>query len=257
MKKSNKGILGNWIVRNLLLAAAAVLAFVLLVSLLLGIITQHGKEISVPDFSNLSFRESRALANSVGLKVVAKDSVYVRRLKQGVVYEQSPKAGSMVKRGRKVQLTTNTYVAKEVPMPSLVGFSMRQAKSELQRNGLVLGRLTYVDDIATNNVLRQMYNGREISPGEMIVSGSTVNLVLGLSDTDNRTFVPNLEGRDYLRALDLIQENSLNVGKVRFDSSVKTYADSINAVVYFQNPGPSESAVGMGAEVSISLRPKE
>lgn len=257
MKKEAKGILGNWIVKNLLLAIAAILAFVAVASILLGIITQHNKEITVPDFSNLSFRESRALANSVGLKVVAKDSVYVRRLKQGVVYEQTPKAGAKVKRGRKVNLTTNTYIAKEVPMPSLVGYSMRQAKAELQRDGLVLGRLTYVDDIATNNVLRQRYNGKDIAPGTMITSGSTINLVVGLSSSENRTFVPNLNGRDYLRAIDLIQENSLNVGTVRFDSTVKTYADSVNAVVYFQNPGPSESSIGMGSEVSISLRPKE
>ena len=38
-------------------------------------------------------------------------------------------------------------------MPNLVGLSMRQAIAELQSRGLVLGKLVYVEDLATTNVL--------------------------------------------------------------------------------------------------------
>lgn len=256
-KKESTGFLNNWIVRNVLLAIAAVLALVCAINVLLAIITQHNKEIEVPDFTNLSYKEASAVAKSAGLTVFVKDSLYVRRLKPGAVIGQNPKAGAKVKLGRKVSLTTCTYNAEKVPMPSLVGFSLLQAKAELHRNGLVLGKLIYVEDIATNNVLRQQYRGRDIKSGTMITSGSTVNLVLGLNPEENRTIVPELDGRDYLRAVDMIQENSLNVGKVRFDSSVKTYADSVSAVVYFQDPGRESEPVVMGTEVAISLRPAE
>lgn len=254
-KKKSTSFLNNWIVRNVLLAVVAVLALVCLINVLLAIITQHNKEIKVPDFTNLSYSEAYAAASSAGLNVIVKDSLYVRRLKPGVVIEQNPKAGAMVKRGRKVSLTTCTYNAEKVPMPSLVGFSLLQAKAELHRNGLVLGKLIYVEDIATNNVLRQQYRGRDIKAGTMITNGSTVNLVLGLNPEEDKTIVPELEGKDYLKALDMIQENSLNAGRVRFDSSVKTYADSVSAVVYFQDPGRDSEPVVMGTEISISLRP--
>lgn len=254
-KKESTGFLNNWIVRNVLLALVAVLALVCLINVLLAIITQHNKEIKVPDFTNLSYSEAYAAASSAGLTVVVKDSLYVRRLRPGVVIEQNPKAGAMVKHGRKVSLTTCTYNAEKVPMPSLVGFSLLQAKAELHRNGLVLGKLIYVEDIATNNVLRQQYRGRDIKAGTMITNGSTVNLVLGLNPEEDKTIVPELEGKDYLKALDMIQENSLNAGRVRFDSSVKTYADSVSAVVYFQDPGRDSEPVVMGTEISISLRP--
>ena len=52
-----------------------------------------------------------------------------------------------------------------------------------------------------------------------------------------KTFVPDLVGQQYQRAVDVLQESSLNVGRLVFDASVKDYADSTAAVVYSQNPG--------------------
>lgn len=254
MRGKSKGILGNWIVRNIVLAILAVLALVLVVSILLAMITQHNREIEVPDFSNLTFKEASVVASSAGLRVVNQDSLYIRRLKKGVVYSQNPAAGSMVKRGRRVQLSTNTFTAKKIPMPALVGFSMRQAKAELQRNGLVLGKLVYVSDIATNYVLGQKLRGRDIAAGKMVESGSTIDLVVGLSDSERMTVVPDLIGKPYQRAVDLILENSLNTGRIRFDATVKTYADSLNAVVYSQSPGGDAGSILMGSQVSLRLK---
>lgn len=149
---------------------------------------------------------------------------------------QTPKAGEHVKEGRKIRLSVNTLKPKMVSMPSLVGISLRQAKAELQRNGLVLGKLVYVRDLATNNVISQQRFGRELLPGTPVPSGATINLVLGLSETDEMTFIPDLIGRRYQQAVDAVQESSLNIGSLVFDSSVTNYADSLNAFVYSQTP---------------------
>ncbi len=247
-----KSILSNWIVRNILLAVVFVAAVVLLASVLLSAVTQHGREIVVPDFTNMTWQEARKAASDAHVKILVTDSVYVKRLKPGAVYLQTPKAGEHVKRGRRIRLTTNTTVPKEVVIPALVGFSMRQAKAELVRNGLVLGRLIYVRDIATNNVLRQQRGGVDIKAGTRVASGTTINLVVGLSPNDNMTYVPKLIGKQYLHAVDLIQEGSLNVGALHFDETVKSYADSVSAVVYQQRPSGSDK-VRMGSEVTMSL----
>lgn len=247
-----KQIWDNWIVRNLILAVAAVLVFVTLVSIFLSLGTQHGREIEVPDFTNLTWSEARKVASDRGVRVILADSVYVKRLKPGVVYLQTPEAGAHVKRGRRVRLTTNTLVPKEVEMPSLVGYSMRQAKAELARHGLTLGRLIYTRDIATNSVLHQQRGGVDIKPGTVLASGTTINLVLGLNPSDNMTYVPKLIGKQYLPAVDQTLESSLNVGRLRFDETVRTYADSVSAFVYQQRPAASEK-VRMGTEVTLSL----
>ncbi|MBR5724761.1 MAG: PASTA domain-containing protein [Bacteroidales bacterium] len=247
-----KGIFKNWIVRNLLLALAFVLALVLVLNLLLNLGTQHNREIVVPDFTNLTWSEARSAASDAGVRILLTDSVYVKRLRPGVVYLQTPEAGSRVKRGRRVRLTCNTMVPKEVVMPSLVGYSMKQAKAELARTGLTLGRLIYTRDIATNSVLRQQRGGVDIKAGTRLASGTTINLVVGLNPNDNMTYVPKLIGKQYLPAVDQTLESSLNVGKLHFDETVKTYADSVSAFVYQQRPAASEK-LRMGTEVTMSL----
>ena len=254
-EKENKktGILGNWIVRNILWAIAFFVALLLVAKVGLNVITNHGQMIEVPDLTNLTFEQARKEAGRKGLKVEIADSIFVRRMAKGAVYSQNPKAGAQVKRGRRIMLTINALHAKKVSMPNLVGYSMRQAKAELNSRGLALGKLIYVNDIATNNVLRQIYNNREIRPGKQIETGSEIDLQVGLNPSDNITYVPNVKGMKYLRAVDAIHDNSLNLGRVVFDKTVKNYTDSLNATVYKQTPGASKSPLLMGSEVTINL----
>lgn len=248
-----KGILGNWIVKNLVWAVVFVLALVLAVTVVLGVFTHHGQKIAVPDMTNLTVAEATRLAEDNGIVALVTDSVYVRRMEKGAVYSQNPKAGMTVKKGRKIRLTINAVVPKQVTMPDLVGLSMRQAKAELASRGLALGQLVYVSDIATNNVLKQVYRNREIKAGTTVPSGAVVDLVVGLNSEDSKTFIPNVVGMKYLRAVDVIHDNSLNINRLTFDAAVKTYSDSLNAVVTSQAPGASSLPVPMGQDVSLRL----
>ena len=253
VKKNKTGILGNWIVRNLL---GAVVFFALLVigaTIALSVVTHHGQSIEVPDLTSMSVQEASREASKNHLRVEVTDSIYVRRMEKGAVYSQNPKAGSLVKKGRRIMLTINAKHAKKVSMPNLVGYSMRQAKAELNSRGLALGKLIYVNDIATNNVLRQIYRNREIRPGVQIETGSAIDLQVGLNPSDNMTYVPNVKGMKYMRAVDAIHDNSLNIGRVVFDKTVKNYTDSLNATVYKQTPAASKSPILMGSDVTIQL----
>ncbi len=252
-----QGFLGNWIVKNLIWAVVFIVGLLVVVNIFLSVVTQHGKEISVPDFTNMTFSEAGYTAAHAGVKVQVVDSVYVRRMQRGAVFSQNPVAGSKVKKGRRVLLTINAVVPKKVMMPLLEGYSMRQAKAELTSRGLALGRLIYVNDMATNNVLRQLYKNKEIKAGTPIESGSSIDLVVGLSSEDSRTYAPNVVGMKYLRALDAIHDNSLNVTKVTFDKSVRDYSDSLNAVVYEQHPAASQVPLTMGAGVTLLLTTEE
>ena len=243
----------NWIVRNLFGAVIFFAALLLAATVLLGIITHHGQTIEVPDLTSMSVNEARHQASRKSLKVEVIDSIYVRRMEKGAVYSQNPKPGAQVKKGRRIMLTINAMNAKKVSVPNLVGYSMRQAKAELNARGLALGKLMYVNDIATNNVLKQFYRNREIRPGRQVESGSEIDLQVGLNPSDNLTYVPNVKGMKYLRAVDAVHDNSLNLGRVIFDKTVKNYTDSLNAVVYKQTPAASRSPLLMGSDVTIHL----
>ena len=242
------------LVRNLVIAAALVVVMIVGAMIFLNVVTQHNKEISVPDFSNMTVVEAEHAADQAGVRVEVKDSVFVKRMKRGAVYRQNPVAGAKVKNGRRVVLTINAVNAKKVTMPNLVGLSLRQAKAELMSRGLVLNRLVYVQDMATNNVIKQLKGAREIEPGTMIDSESKIDLVLGLNDLDNVTYVPDVTGLKNLSAVEAIYDHSLNIKDLKFDETVKDYEDSLNAMVYRQMPEPSDSvSVAMGDEVMLYM----
>ena len=242
------------LVRNLVVAVVLVVVMLVGAMIFLNVVTQHNKEISVPDFSNMTVVEAEQAADKAGVRVEVKDSVFVKRMKRGAVYRQNPVAGAKVKDGRRVVLTINAVNAKKVTMPNLVGLSLRQAKAELMSRGLVLNRLVYVQDMATNNVIKQIRGAREIEPGTMIDSESKIDLVLGLNDLDNVTYVPDVTGLKNLSAVEAIYDHSLNIKDLKFDETVKDYDDSLNAMVYRQMPEPSDSvSVAMGDEVMLYM----
>ena len=239
----------NWIVKNLL---GAVIFFVLLLvgaAVGLNLITRHGKTVTAPDFTNLSVQDAESLAKEAGVGVKVVDSVFVKRLPGGVVYRQIPQAGANVKKGRSIFLTINSVVPRKVVMPNLYGYSVTEARAELKNRGLNLGKLNYVRDIATNTVLGQYCGGVELSAGDLVVNGSDIDLKVG--SEDNTTVVPRLIGMKYVSAVDAIHDRFLNTGKVVFDADIKTYADSVDALVYKQDAlGATRN---LGAPVNIYL----
>lgn len=251
---SSNGFFSNWIVRNILWAVIVVAILVIGSQIFLALYTRHGNEISVPDLTALSQDDAARMAELMKMRVEVVDSIYVKRMPRGSVVRQEPAPGVMVKEGRRIQLTLNAVAPKKIPMPNLVGYSYRSAMAELSARGLEVGKLIYVADIATNNVLSQLYRNSEIRPGAMIPCESQIDLVLGLDASDSFTVVPNLNGTKCRRAIDLIHESSLNVGSVVYDRSVRTYSDSLNAVVYRQNPPAATSGIVKGRTVSIYLK---
>lgn len=251
-----KSFFTHWIVRNVIGAIVAIAVFVLAAHVILNLATHHGQEIEVPDFSHMSVAQAEQVAKDAKIRIEVTDSVFVRKMGRGLVFSQVPKAGSKVKEGRRIMLTINAVAAKKVSMPDLVGYSMRQAKAELLSKGLLLGRLIYEEDMATNNVLRQLYRGHNIDEGRKIETGSEIDLVVGLG-SDDQTYVPDLIGMKYMRAVDAVHDNSLNVARLRFDQSVKTYSDSLDAVVYKQEPMPSDISTTMGSGVTLYLSNKQ
>ena len=253
-KTEKKGFFSNWIVRNLLIALFLVVVLVVGAMVFLNVVTKHNQELVVPDFSNMTVSEAEYAAEQAGMRVEVTDSVYAKRMRKGAVRDQNPSPGARVKEGRRISLTINALNAKKVTMPNLVGLSMRQAMAELQSRGLVLGKLIYVEDLATNNVIRQLRGNRQIEPGRTVETETVIDLVVGLNpDSDASTFIPDVTGKRYLTAVDAVHKQSLNIRILKFDESVKNYDDSLNAVVYRQAPEPSPEPITLGNDVSLYL----
>jgi beta-lactam-binding protein with PASTA domain len=243
-----------WITNFAVAAVAYLLLFLVVKYPALCIFTRHGQVLKMPDFTNMSLPEAHNLAKSYNMELMVTDSVFVNYRPRGVVFRQNPKSGTPVKKNRHVFITINSVVLRNVEMPNVVGYSLRQAKAVLASKNLHVGKLNYTADIATNNVLRQNYRGATIATGTDIPVESYIDLDLGISTYSERTIIPQLTGYTFVEAKDALVEASLNSGTIHYDSTVDAYADSLFAKVYKQLPVFSDSNVWtLGLQVDLWL----
>ena len=196
----------HWFLMELYKAAGILLALLIVVIILLKIITRHNSEFEVPDFAGMTMQDAQEVANDSHLRLEVTDSVFLPKMGRGIIFRQNPHTGSMVKKNRRILITINSIMPKQVVMPSLIGYSLRQAKAELVERQLNVGKLIYVPDMATNNVLSQTIDGRYIPSGSSIESGSEVDLQLGNSGGES-TFIPNVLGFSLITAKDVLIDN--------------------------------------------------
>ena len=240
---------------NLIGAVISIIALILILQFLLGRGTRHGEEIAVPDFYGLPLEDASVLAQKNDVILDVTDSVYVTSVAKGAVFSQNPLAGEKVKSGRRILITINAHKAKTVEAPLLVGLSLRGAKTAIIGRGLTVGRLKYVEDMATNYVLEQRCKGRNVRPGTRIEAGSRIDLVLGVNPEEDFTLIPNLKGLSFDEAADMLFENSLNLQSAVYDDSVVSASDSVKAFVYMQRPsyGGGHFGLGTGVEIFMTL----
>lgn len=242
------------------LAIAIAVGFALLFGTFgwMNIYTHHGEALPVPDFKGLTLQEAEQLAKDKKLLIEITDSVFLPDKKRGSVIAQSPNPDFKVKENRSIFLTMNAFYPERVQIPDLIGVSIRQADSYLQTFGLKVGKIKYVPDIGKNVVLKQNYKGKLIKPGTWIEKGSSIDLVLGKGETDEKATVPNLIGMNYQAAIAELGNATLNIGAVVGDETVKSPKDSARATIWKQSPMPHKDAqISLGATVDIWISLKK
>lgn len=238
---------------HVLLIVLTLTAIIVVSSLLMMFITRHGTHRTVPDFMGVKIAEAQRAARKGGLEIIVNDSLFVPAYEGGIVLDQLPKGGVEVKSGRKIYVTINSFRQKMVKVPYVAGRSLRQAKNMLEVAGLGIERLVYEEDIATNYVLAEYADDREIGQDSdvQIEMGSGVVLKVGVEPEKNTTIVPKAIGQTLQEAKSRLWEQGLNVGEVTFDNDVDLL-DRKNARVYSQSLGHNAGA-RLGAAVSLRL----
>lgn len=258
LTKITSSIKNNIWIRNIILAVSVIVLLMIGINYILKMVTRHGEKNKVPNFSGMTMAEASRAAAELKLEMEIIDSLYVPSQKKGVILEQYPKPGNFVKSGRHIFLTTNTFQPKVVPLPYVAGFSLRQAKNKLVGSGFVIDRLIYVDDIATNNVLKQSYNDKQVTAHSNIFAeiGSGVTLTVGNNPVDEMPMVPSLIGATVAEAKNRIWEAGFNIGSIDIDDNIN-YENMDQARVYEQHPNRSFRAVyGRGVSIKLTLDDK-
>ncbi len=254
MRNLLKFIITAEFLKNLLLAILVLFIIINGTNLFLRLYTSHNRSLAVPNFYGLSIEEAQLLAKKKKLQIEISDSVFQQFARKGTVIDQHPIPGFKVKRYRRIFITMNAFNPEKVAMPYIVGVSLRQAKAVIETQGLRIGKITYVPDIAINNVLQQRYLGKSIEKGSMINKGTAIDLILGDGYSTRNTIPPILLGLTTRNANNLLLQSYLNLGSVIFDRSVKDYKDSVSAIIWKQKPANNKfTFIPLGSSVDVWL----
>lgn len=146
----------------------------------LNVWTRHDSFIVVPNLSEKTLAEVQIILEKENLRYEVLDSAtYNPKFPKFSVISQSPEAGEKVKKNRKIYLTLNPSSYQKVSVPRVVQITRRSAEATIKAVGLSVGKITYVDDIGKDMVLRMFHKGKEVSPGDLLTKTSVIDLECG------------------------------------------------------------------------------
>lgn len=237
---------------QIIAAAILVVALLLLTMQVLKIYTKHGESYPVPDFSEMRYDEATEVAANQKLKVEITDSVFVDDVPPGTIIDQVPEAGFRVKESRTIFLTINSFQPEQVTIPRLTDISYRQAQVLIENSGLNVGEISYQPSEYNDLVLNVQIASEDVRPGRKVAKGTSVDLVVGRTEGNVATPLPNLTGLSIEEAENTLTNAMLNMGVLIYDETVISEDDSLNARVWKQSPNPKVVAnVNLGSSVDV------
>ncbi|WP_130736231.1 PASTA domain-containing protein [Flavobacterium sp. J27] len=157
--------------------------------------TNHGEEIPVPDLSKMQVAIADEKLKELGLELLLLDTVdFKKEMPPFSIVEQSPKAGTTVKDGRKIYVKLNSGGFTDITLPDFYEKTYRQISANLKSLGLKEGKITYKKNMAKDVVLGLTHNGKTLKVGDKIKKNSVVDFILG-------------DGKEVFDASDIILES--------------------------------------------------
>jgi hypothetical protein len=161
--------------------------------------TRHGEFIVVPDLEHVSLSKAQELLEKSHLRYEVRDSTaYNKEYPPYTVMKQTPEANEKVKKDRKIYLSINPTNFRKIDLPNIIRRPIKEVRPNLASLNIKIGRVTYVNDISKDAVLRAFYKGKEIKPGDKILENSSIDLECGnglsMTEPENTTGDNSQEG---------------------------------------------------------------
>lgn len=239
---------------NLLIALAVLFGSYFVLNNFLTEYTRHGQTVTVPNVMNEHVDDLPELLEKKGFRFEITDSTWIRKEKKGAVLEQLPKAGELVKEGRKIYIKINARTNKKVRLnlENVLKAHPRIAREILQSLDVKVDRYEIKTSEYENQTLAvKDLQGNELKTGDLVYAGA--KLILVISEQGKGVVkMPNVVGKSIQDAREIIESNNLSItifptvddcNKKREESKVK---------VRKQDPAPNEE-IKTGGRVILSF----
>jgi len=248
-----KFIFSKSFVINSVIAGGLLVAGYFVLDNYLSSYTKKGQELPVPDVTNTHINELPELLEKNGFRFELMDSIWDRTKKKGIVTEQRPKAGQLVKPGRKIYITFNARSNKKIKLylENVVGGTVRAAMDNLQSMDILVDSIEY-KDFQYDDIVLGIKNrkGKKIKNDEIIIAGAKLILLVGHTG-QTKVIVPKVVGKTLYEAKREIIANNLNVSVAGTQyHNCGDKVDSTKAIIKLQEPKAFEE-IKTGSSVSL------
>jgi eukaryotic-like serine/threonine-protein kinase len=217
--------------------------------------TNHGEKIEVPNFIGVAVSDTLTAKAGKEITCIVIDSVFSSEHKPGTIIRQDPDPHtdtleSYVKPGRKIYLTIVKLGGEYRTVPTLTGDFVKPkniAKQMLEMNGFV----PYFTTMPSKNdyVIELRYKGKVIQPGDKLLKGSEIEVVVGSGSGGVPVMLPNVKGMTILEANQVMSQAGLLLDIIIKDA--KNANDSLYFRIKSQNPTPQSVEQGVVASGTV------
>ena len=209
--------------------------------------TRHYDIINVPSLVGLSLLSAQdtLIKNKLTFTIID-STAYNPQYTRGAVVAHNPKAGSLVKPGRKIYLTLNPLTIHYVPLPDLKNKSLRQGISLLESHAFRIGNLHYVDYFAKDVIRFLKVNGDIVNAHDSLPKFTIIDLYVGDGQEQNVS-VPDISGLAFSQIKRKLNNYSLNLGPCHFNGDI---SDTLQSVIYKQEP-LADTKVPLGSYIEV------
>ena len=162
-------------------------------------------QVAVPNLAGMTVEAATAEANKLGIGVRSVGTEASEQYEKGLIVSQNPAKDVMVDQGTTIEVTTSSGKP-SVTIPDVVGWSLDEARAELEGMGLqTKEEQDYSESVAIGNVIRIEPNvGSAVAEGDIV----TVFVSKG-TDTSSYVEVPNLLGYTEADAISVLVNTGL------------------------------------------------
>ncbi|RKX27846.1 MAG: hypothetical protein DRP47_05880 [Candidatus Zixiibacteriota bacterium] len=257
-QRKPQGFLYNWLPPGSLKRRLTLWLIVPLVCLLLAywitddlvmmMITRHGSEFPLPDFTGQTVIEAQISLSELGLKHEISSHEYSPGKTRGLILNQFPLNGTKVKSGRTIKFVVSAG-QKLVSIPFLGGKSVRQAMLDLETVGLTLGEIAWAfSDTLPERVVVFSYPAVETE----IPLGSPVNLMVNRGRASNFTYMPSVVGLMLDQAVIKLEDKNLKQGIITYRTDENYLPETV-----LEQSEPTGAELDVGTEIDLVVSTTE
>ena len=139
--------------------------------------------IILPDLKGKNMQDARVILSDLGIKVDR-----VSRTMEGYTNNKiigtDPSEGTVISRGSPVSLLVNVSQIKNVRMPDILGFSIKEGEDILREKNLVIGDINkvYRVDFPIDTIIDTSYPA-----GKDVLAGSIINITVTTQSEEEKT----------------------------------------------------------------------